>query len=430
MSTPKHIRPLSKLAAESDLRGEAERRTAVYMSVHEDSSTVSTKQIASAEEFRKKSIVIVAGEASGDMHAASFVRQLKSTQPELEFSGIGGSHMQAAGVSLLSDLARYGVTGLTEILRHAGAIRQAFKLIKKHLQTIKPDLLILVDYPGFNLRLARYAKQHLGLRVLYYISPQIWAWKASRIKIIQANVDHMAVILPFEKKIYLEAKVPVSFVGHPLSEKMAQLVDDKARQRAQLNIPSGKRLIAMLPGSRINEIKRLMPVLIETAKRLHRQNPDVHFLIPVASNLPMDTVSRYFKQCKLPHRLFEGQALEVLSASDCAVVASGTASLECALLAKPMCIIYKGSLLSYALAFKLIKVYYFGLCNLLQNKMIVPELLQYDCNPKELCKTLNALLYDSKQIKRMQRDLQVLKQSLSSEQADCSIEELILELLD
>ncbi len=163
-----------------------------------------------------KHIVIVAGEESGDLHAAAFIRQLKSRHPQLTLSGIGGRHMEEAGVKLISDLARFGVTGLSEVIRHIRVIRKAFNDIKKHLTHHKPDLLVLVDYPGFNLRLAKFAKETLGLRIVYYISPQIWAWKPERINIIRDCIDHMAVILPFEKTLYQNAGVPVSFVGHPL----------------------------------------------------------------------------------------------------------------------------------------------------------------------------------------------------------------------
>lgn len=168
---------------------------------------------------KSKRVVIIAGEESGDVHASVLIRQLKATYPDIEISGIGGQHMQEAGAQIISDLARFGVTGLTAVIRHLNVIRKAFIAIKKHLNQQKPDLLILVDYPGFNLRLAKYAKQKLGLKIVYYISPQIWAWKANRIHLIKKCVDQMAVILPFEKALYEKAQVPVNFVGHPLVEK-------------------------------------------------------------------------------------------------------------------------------------------------------------------------------------------------------------------
>jgi lipid-A-disaccharide synthase len=372
---------------------------------------------------RSKRIVVVAGEESGDMHAASFVRQLKAEDPSYEFLGIGGRHMQEAGVNLISDLARVGVTGLTEVLRHARTIRKAFVAIKALLRQSKPDLLILVDYPGFNLRLAKAAKK-LNIRILYYISPQIWAWKPKRIEIIRACVDRMAVILPFEKAIYQKAGIPVSFVGHPLTKKIRPCIDI-AKARAQLALPEDKRIIALLPGSRINEIQRHMPVFLATAENLNRQIKGLHFVIPIAGTLDPSLIKDFFKSSTIKISFILGKAAEIVALSDCAVVASGTASLESALLEIPMCIVYKGSLLSYIVAMQVLRVKYFGLCNLLQNEMVVPELLQYDCNPHELTRSLTALLNDKPTIHRMQKRLKTIKNSLSSEQADCTIEELI-----
>lgn len=373
---------------------------------------------------KAKRIVIIAGEESGDVHASVLAKQLKATHPDAHISGIGGKHMQEAGVELISDLARFGVTGITEVIRHLRVIRNAFIAIKKHLQENKPDLLILVDYPGFNLRLAKYAKEELGLKIVYYISPQIWAWKAKRIHLIKKCVDKMAVILPFEKNIYEEANVPVHFVGHPLVEKI-NAVDDRASQRHTLNIPLDAKIFALLPGSRNNEIERHMPVLRDTAIRLHQRFPDLQFLIPIAGTINADKVKHYFSKSTVPVTYVQGQALNCMAAADFVIVASGTASLECALLEKPMCIIYKSSFITYLMAAKLIKVKFLGLCNLLSNRMIVPEFLQYDCNPRELTQYISGFLEDVTQPEKMRKQLETLKNSLSSEKSDCTLISLI-----
>lgn len=375
-----------------------------------------------------KHIVIVAGEESGDQHAAAFVRQLKQDYPALTFSGIGGQHMQDAGVELISDLARYGVTGLIEVLRHAKTIRQAFVRIKAHLQKTRPQLLILVDYPGFNLRLAKYAKEKLNIRILYYISPQIWAWKAHRIHTIRRYVDKMAVILPFEKRIYEQAGVPVAFVGHPLVEKLT-IEDSVATTRSKLEIPNDKIILAMLPGSRHNELKYLLPILHQTAKNLLRHHPNLHIVIPIARSLSQEAVTVLFDTTGLPITMIDQQAIATLYASDFVIVASGTASLECALLTKPMCIIYKASLLTYIVAFRMMRIKYLGLCNVLQNKMMVPELLQDDCSAQELTAVMQDLLNDPEKSQRMVTRLQGLKQSLSHQQADLSMPNLIIKEL-
>lgn len=373
---------------------------------------------------KAKRVVIIAGEESGDVHASALVKQLKAHYSNIEISGIGGKHMHDAGVELISDLARYGVTGITEVVRHLKVIRNAFQAIKKHLQQQKPDLLILVDYPGFNLRLAKYAKRKLGIKILYYISPQIWAWKAKRIHLIKECVDHMAVILPFEKTIYEHAQVPVSFVGHPLIEKI-NAVGERDSQRAVLNIPVGAKVFGLLPGSRHNEIERHMPILRDTAERLHQQYPDWQFVIPIADTIDSEKITNYFAQSNLPITFVEGQALSCMAAADFVIVASGTASLECALLKKPMCIIYKSSFITYVLAAKFIKVKFLGLCNLLSNKMIVPEFLQYDCNVDELTHYVTQFFNDHSRQARMLEQLGKLRTSLSSEESDCSLFTLV-----
>lgn len=378
--------------------------------------------------LQTKHIVIVAGEESGDQHAATFVRQLQLTHPQFKFTGIGGQHMQDAGVELVSDLARYGVTGLSEVLRHVKKIRHAFVQLSQHLQHTRPDLLILVDCPGFNLRVAKFAKETLNLRVLYYISPQIWAWKAARIHSIRRYVDKMAVILPFEKAIYEQGNVPVAFVGHPLVERM-QIEGSVAEIKDRLGIPQNKLILALLPGSRHNEIKRLLPIFQKVAHNLLRSYPNLHIVIPIARSLSQQDIKAFFDPSGLPITWIDQQAIQAVYCSDAVLVASGTASLECALLTKPMGIVYKASLLTYIIATQCIRVKYLGLCNLLQNKMIVPEFLQYDCSAAELTRFLQDLLADPAQSQRMIARLQTLKQSLSAQTADLSMPELILEEL-
>ncbi|MBL7480984.1 lipid-A-disaccharide synthase [Legionella bononiensis] len=373
---------------------------------------------------KPKHIVIIAGEESGDIHASVLIKQLKAAYPDIRISGIGGKHMQEAGAELVSDLARYGVTGLTEVVRYLNIIRKALNAIKKHLETQKPDLLILVDYPGFNLRLAKYAKKELGLKILYYISPQIWAWKANRIHTIKECIDRMAVILPFEKSIYEKAGVPVSFVGHPLVEKMS-LSTDTLSSRAALELPMEARIFALLPGSRTHEIERHMPVLRDTAKLIHQKDPGIHFVIPIAGTINADKITSYFTGLNLPVTYIKGKAVECMSAANFVIVASGTASLECALLEKPMCIIYKSSFLTYHMAMLLIKVKFLGLCNLLVNKMMVPEFLQYDCNAIELSRYISDFHHDPMQPDKMINQLSALKESLSLKKSDCSLFELV-----
>lgn len=373
---------------------------------------------------KTKKIVIVAGEESGDIHAAALIQQLKIRFSNIEISGIGGKHMQNAGATLVYDLARYGVTGVTEVIRFLRILRKAFLAIKAHLRTQKPDLLILVDYPGFNLRLAKYAKRKLGIKIIYYISPQIWAWKGNRIHLIKECVDKMAVIFPFEKIIYEKANVPVRFVGHPLVEKIPSKANLFAA-REKLHLPPHKMVIALLPGSRNNEIEKHMPILQETAVLLNKQLANLHFVLPIAETINAEKIKAYFANQNVPLTYSQGNAIDCMTAADFVIVASGTASLECALLEKPMCIIYKSSLLTYIAAMRLVKVKFLGLCNLLANKMVVPEFLQYDCNAIELTQYILNFHNDLSQPHKMITDLSSIKESLSANKADCSLFDLI-----
>ena len=374
-------------------------------------------------------IVIIAGEESGDSHASHLIKDLLRQDPTLKISGIGGKHMQNAGATLVCDLASHAVTGVTEVIKHLMTYKRAMTQIKDHLSETKPDLLILVDFPEFNLRLAQFAKQTLGLKIIYYISPQIWAWKAKRINTIRENIDHMAVILPFEKKIYQDGHVPVSFVGHPLMDQLQSTLLPKAAQRQTLGLPAHAKIAALLPGSRNNEIQRHMPIFMETALRLSAQHSDIHFVIPIAKTLTLDAFTPFIPKKLNNISLIESNAVAVISSSDCVVVASGTASLECALIGKPMCIVYKASWVSYLLATKVIQVKYLGLCNLLQNHMLVPELLQYDCNPTELTAMVNQLLSDSDLVKKMTKGFGTLKDSLSKNQMDETLLNLVIRYL-
>lgn len=372
---------------------------------------------------KSKHIVIITGEASGDQHAAALVRSIRKDYPEqpFEFSGIGGPLLQKEGVKLIGQLA--AVTGVSEVLQHLVSLYRSYKQVQTYLREQRPDLLILVDYPGFNLRLAKFAKKKLGLRILYYISPQIWAWKASRIHTIRESVDHMAVIFPFEKTLYDDAKVPCSFVGHPILEPISQ-VPDQVYCRKRLGLPLNQRIIALLPGSRKNEIKQHLPILSETVATLLNTFPDLRFIMPIASGLSSSDLTPYF-DASLPIQLFQENALEVMSASDVVVVASGTASLECALLEKPMCIIYKATCLTYVAATQLMKVQYLGLCNLIAKRMIVPELMQYECRASTIAETVKTLLTDEAQRAIMIRNLRTLKHTLGNHPETCALSQLV-----
>lgn len=418
-------------------------------------------------------LFIVAGEESGDAHAAAFLPALWKERPSLKISAMGGKHLKAAGAELIYDLTELSLVGVSAVLRHAKKIYQAWKIITRYLKETKPDLVILVDYPGFNLRLAKYAKKELGLRTLYYIAPQLWAWKANRIQTMAACIDTVAVIFPFEKAIYEKAKIPVHYVGNPLVEKIEAFSKaNVSLDMEKLQLPSDKQLIALLPGSRISEIKRHLPLFIDTIQELLKIRQDLHFIMPLAKNLDRQKIEKYFKKrgiplevtlpsqklkdisplhynqkrsedknhrgvlhnlepcSKLPLSIVEGQALEVLSAADFAVVASGTASLEASLLLTPLCVVYQSSFLNEVLAGFFIKVKYLSLSNILSNKMIVPELLQYDCSAQALTQLIQSFLDNAGFKTSLINHLSVLKAKLSTTKSEKTIEALISEKLE
>jgi lipid-A-disaccharide synthase len=374
-----------------------------------------------------KKILIIAGEESGDQHASSFIKNILKQRDDISFFGIGGTHMEQAGAKILYNLAAYGVTGLFEIIKSSHIIYQVFKILKTWCQENIPDLVILVDYPGFNLRFAKYLKRHYPqVKILYYISPQIWAWKASRLKTIQKYIDTMAVILPFEKEIYTKTGIEAYFVGHPLMQNadLKLSLRNGAAEGTELN--NSSRSIALLPGSRIHEIKKHLPVMLKAMSSL---DENIQVLIPVAETIDIDSIRTYCKYFTLNCEIAKGSAIEMMARSEVVIVASGTASLEAALLMKPMCIVYKSNFITAFIARLVIKIPYLGLCNILQGEMIVPELLQNACNSQNLALITKKLLHDKSYRETMQKNLSNLCASLGDNQRDCSMEELILRKL-
>lgn len=379
----------------------------------------------------QKHIFIITGEASGDEHAAKLIRELNSQPgvPPLKISGIGGDAMIEAGCEVIYPLAKYGVTGLTEIVQQWKHIRSAFRLGQNFISQNQIDLLILVDYPGFNLRFAKWAKSQ-GIKILYYISPQIWAWKAKRIHKIKQRVDMMAVILPFEKEIYAKHQIPCRFVGHPLTDQL-QLSAPKADLMKRFGLSEAKRQIALLPGSRRNEIKQLLPYMATLAQSLDRKYPDqLQFVLPVASSLTPDILEPYIAGLSVDLKIITNASTpDILSCSQLAIVASGTASLQAALLAIPSIIIYRASRLTYVVATQVIQCAYLGLANLIAGKMIQPELVQDDLNDKNLLLQADNLLNNRTVVQNIVRDLKKTSKMLENISIDCRLAQLVFQML-
>ncbi len=371
-----------------------------------------------------KSVVMVAGEASGDLHGAHVIQALKKCHGDIFICGAGSSAMKAAGAKLVVDANELSVMGFTAIFAKAPQILKALSRLKKLLATLRPDLLILIDFPDFNLHLAASAKK-LGIPVLYYISPTVWAWRANRIHKIKQRVDHMAVILPFEKTIYEKHNVPVSFVGHPLLDSMA----DQPATSAIASI-TDRPTIGLLPGSREDEVRRLLPNMLQAACILQQKNPYAHFVISCAPSIEMHLIEDIAARYDLKKMEVVNEHVSTLFPRCClSIVASGTASLEAALYGMPNIIVYSVSPFSYWLGSLLVDVPHIGLANLIANRRIIPELVQDDVTPEKIADIANGLLTDSRAYKEMCDELIKVRQRLGQAGASARVAEIACRLM-
>ncbi len=376
-----------------------------------------------------KNVLIVAGEASGDHHGARLVEETLKLKPDIHFSGIGGEHMRKAGVETLVDSAEMAVVGLIEVLAHRKTIFGALDLMRERVKTLKPDLLILIDYPDFNLRLAKTAKE-AGVKVLFYISPQVWAWRQKRVFKIKELVDMMAVVFPFEVPFYKNAGVPVTFVGHPLVDEVkSSLSRNMALSEFDLN-PTQK-VLGLFPGSRKSEIKRLLPLLLETAQRLHTSNPTIQFILPRATTLKQQDLEPYLAGNQLDIRIVSGRPYDVMRACDAIITASGTATLEISLMEIPLVVIYKMNTLTYLIMSRMIKVDNIALCNIVAGERIAPELLQNQANVETVTRYALDLLTDHNGIATEMRAKQkLIREKLGESGASEKVAQLVLEQLN
>lgn len=358
----------------------------------------------------QKHFVIIAGEASGDMHAAYLVYEIKKINPNITFSGLGGPQMKKSGVLLYEDLTKLAVVGFLEVIKHIKEIKRLFRLILKKVKESKVDAVILVDYPGFNLRLARELKK-MGIKVIYYISPQVWAWKENRVKLIKKCTDKMLVLFQFEKKFYARHEIDVTFVGHPLIDTV-NMTNSKETFLSSIGLLQDKTTIGILPGSRQKEIEHLLPIMLDAAQFIYKKNQNMQFLILKAPTLSNDTLNKYFKGINIPIKLVETERYDALNACDVCMVASGTATLETAILQKPMVVIYKTSFLTWILAKLFVKIPYIGLVNVVAGKKIVPECLQFDATPKKIAQEIRDIIDNPTRFELIKSELSKVKSSL------------------
>lgn len=368
-------------------------------------------------------ILIVTGEASGDLHGANLAKALKACDPEVSLAGIGGRAMEAAGVQLVGKIGQFDVMGMVGPLVLVAIIRRFF-FMRRLFRSEPWDAVVFIDNPGLNLRYAYFAKG-AGLRVFYYIAPQIWAWGPWRMYWIKKRVDQVLVILPFEKSLYDSAGMPCTFVGHPILDAVEKSYDRSAL-RARFGFSHDERVIALLPGSRAHEVRALLPILIEAAEKLANREPKTKFILAQASTIEDNLLQPLVRQGSLAVTLVKEQASEVMAVADFVLVASGTATLQAAVVGTPMALFYRTTAWEFLIGSFFIRVKWIGLVNLVAGRSIVPELLQDEATGQRLYEEAIRVLEDRSVSDEMRRDLAEVRDALGEPGASKRAAEAVL----
>jgi len=386
-----------------------------------------------SEQEQVKNVVIVAGEASGDAHAARLVKELKKLDNSICFRGMGGDSLRAAGVDVFIDMAEIAVVGFVEVLKKYSLIKAELNKLKQNISERPPDLLILVDYQEFNQRLAAYARS-VGVKVLFYIGPQVWAWRPKRVYKMGRIVDHMAVIMPFEKVLYDDANVPVTFTGHPLTD---EVVRDKTKQQARKSLQIDDiTTVGLFPGSRGGEIAHILPILLESAKLIRQQqsqstHTELQFILPVASTIKAENLEPFASELEALRVItVKDQFYDVAQSCDVILTASGTATLEIGLLEIPMVIVYKTSAITFFIGKNLVSLTHIGLVNIIPGKEIVREFLQGDAKPALIAEEALHLLNDHEYYASMQHELSLIRHQLGDGNGSKNVAELAWKMLN
>ncbi|MFQ5681059.1 MAG: lipid-A-disaccharide synthase [Candidatus Omnitrophota bacterium] len=356
-------------------------------------------------------IIIIAGEASGDLHAANLAREIKNLRPDVQLSGWGGETMRRFGVEIYYPLTKLAVVGFAEVLKNYQKFKRVFDSILEKIDEIKPQAVVLVDYPGFNLRLARQIKKR-NIPIIYYISPQVWAWGKKRLRLIKRVVDKMLVVFRFEQKLYRDAGIPCVFVGHPLLDIARPTMPIKECLR-QWKIDPGRPRLAILPGSRNKEVQRLLPIMLRAAKIISEEKIGLQIIILRSSSVPEDIFKEISKNFSLRTRLITEKTYDGLNICDFAIVASGTATLDTAIMQRPFVITYRISTISYFVLKSLIKIKSIGLVNIVAQKRIIPELLQKNAHPQKIAREVLGIWRNPKRMAEIKQDLARIKSLLT-----------------
>jgi lipid-A-disaccharide synthase len=368
-------------------------------------------------------IYIIAGEASGDLHGANLLKELYKLDYSISVRAWGGDRMKNEGATLVKHISELAFMGFIEVILNLSTILKNINFCKKDILEFKPDVLLLIDYPGFNLRIAKWAKKN-GIKVHYYISPQVWAWKKSRVNIIKASVDKMYSILPFENDFYKQFDYETQYVGHPLLDEVenfnqVRLTKDEFLNKNKLSqVP----IISILPGSRKQEIKVKLPIMLDAVKSL--KNYQI-----VIAGAPNQTAKMYEEFEAQGCKIIFGQTYDLLSNSEAAIVTSGTATLETAILNIPEVVCYKGSWISYFIARSLIKINYISLVNLIMDQQIVKELIQGECNPFKIREELDLLLNDKNYREAMLSNFEIMREKLGGQGASKKVAHSLLKTI-
>lgn len=371
-----------------------------------------------------QNIIIVAGEASGDLHGGRLVQALKTLAPACKIFGIGGEHMAHAGMELLFHIRDMAVVGFTEVIRHLPFLRRVMHTLETEIEERKPSVAILLDYPGFNLRLAKRLHRR-GVKVLFYIAPQVWAWGAGRIPKMARVLDEMAVVFPFEVELFAKAGLPTTFVGHPLLEGLTPQLS-RADFLQRFGFENERPLLGLLPGSRTHEIERLLPEMIATAQLLKMRIPNLQIGIAQAPTLPRALYERYCKDASVT--LIDHATYELMRESTACLVCSGTATLETACFGTPLVIVYRISRLSYEIGKRLVKLPYIGLVNVVAGRKIAPELVQEAFTAEAAANVLLPYLQDHNERARASQELRLVREKLGEPGASMRTAKLALRL--
>lgn len=373
-----------------------------------------------------RKIFVSAGEASGDLHGSSLVKALRTLEPGVRIACLGGPLMENAGARVLVSNREIAVVGLFEVARHIKEIWKAWSVIRDYILRERPDPLVLIDFPDFNFLLARLAKRH-GLRVFYYISPQVWGWRTGRVRTIRKLVDRMAVILPFEEEFYRRHQFKVHYVGHPLMDLMGGVPSrNEARLRYRADAPGP--VVGLLPGSRRGEIQSLLPILLETAAILHEHHSGLSFLVPVAPGIPREAIEEKVSHVTFPIRVVSSDTYGVIRACDLVIAASGTVTLETAILGTPLILLYRLSDLTFSVGKLFVRVPWAGLPNLIAGKAIVPEFIQDQAKPQLIAEAALGFLNDPERREEQRRQFDSVRRRLGEPGVAERVAKLILEL--